>query len=118
MINIEANITETDIAHGEQLDGSKCPISLSVRRALGDNFDVVHVSYGSIFAKDSNGQCYESKNLPKEVTEFIIDFDTKGASVVTPQNFKISFKEFESKNIFSDIQEKVLEDLEEVGADV
>lgn len=86
------SVTKEDIKRGVPGNGESCPVALAIRRAINNNYVMVHTS--GCFA---GNLCYFHRFSSKQ-TRFIESFDTKGVFgvimkflFVRPMSFEIRY---------------------------
>jgi hypothetical protein len=88
-MNLKLNITNSNIAKGEQVNPSNCPIARNIRSKVKSLRRVSVLGETATITKNVNGRLYTFiGKLPAEARKFVKQFDAGKA--VAPFAFKLS----------------------------
>lgn len=88
MATVKIEVTEDDIAKGTRGDGKRCPVAISVNRAIGVSVWVLAFSVSSL---DGRHVAY----LPFDVIQWIAKYDRTPIeqSLIAPLTFDLQIEE-------------------------
>lgn len=86
---LTVNVTQGHINEGKPKLEQSCAVALSLKEIFPDYRVYVDDEWLSMRRKDGEGELLENIKFPREVTDFIFQFDKTGSRHVKPMTFKI-----------------------------